>query len=57
MKVQIHMNGMTELNHLGHGQGNGKWKLEKKKKKGSKKKNNIRMKFYHCERRKGKKSV
>lgn len=51
------MNGMTELNHLGHGQGNGKWKLEKKKKKGSKKKNNIRMKFYHCERRKGKKSV
>lgn len=24
MKVQVRMNGTTELNHLGHGEGNGK---------------------------------
>lgn len=47
MKLQVHMNGTRELNDLGHGEGNGKWKLKQKKKEAIK---NISTKFNHCKR-------
>lgn len=54
MKLQVHMNGTRELNDLGHGEGNGKWKLKQKKKEAIK---NISTKFNHCKREEKEKNV